>query len=853
MTARKHLVTSFVIIAIYALLAGFSLAQPDARARLIHIAADSPALDIYVNGELAVAALAYGEDSAYFRLPAGAAELTAAVAGTTTRLLLEPVSLAADASTIILWSDVELELLVAADDLRPLDFGMTRLLIVNALDVATAIEIPEPASEAFSGGAIAPGDAFGPIDLAAGQFHYAARPAAGNGEAPELELLATLNAGASNILVIHGDADNPRVVHAAAATDADEGSGLVRFVHAAQGVAPLDLSLNSQLIAPALAFASPTEHIALPSGTHQLTLSLSGAAFTSATLEVSAGQMQTVAVMGSPAALNVFAFADSQRDLSESSSVVNLINAMPNSAVNRLQLDSGAIVAANVGFAEEGGPVQIVPGQQSMTMILEIGEDRGAIDVPPAHYFAGSYYSLIALPGNAFTAPRLLIAEISLMRGIRATLPPMEDEDEAKIEISAEEQPAAAEAADEPAQPEIAQAMGDQDEAETAEQPDSMADADAEEPAAAPEESVPPLLAISPYAVVDLDPSGRLHLREYPSGEALSLGLLPGGSNLIVLGRRGLTRYYPGEAPGLPLDLSEYDTDPAVALFPAQDLQPADTWLFVMYPTSDSGALLGWVNAYYLQVFSETGEEQRLASLPTVRQNRAGNTTNTEAQPPELADYVTARVKQLFPGAMLNLRMANDPGSEVLTQLPPNEELVLIGLDEADAWAFVDHVAETGEITRGWVSAVYIQLLLHGEPVSVRALRALDESIAPRVSSQLRGGMRSAEDTGPTPIPPPEDMMTGIVGEIMLDPGAMLHLRRNPTARAESLRLIPAGTKVSISGITENAEWLRASYDDKDGWIAGHYVSLLLRGRLYNRSFIESLLPLHDNAGNPSR
>ena len=433
----------------------------------------------------------------------------------------------------------------------------------------------------------------------------------------------------------------------------------------------------------------------------------------------------------------------------------------------------------------------------------------------------------------------------------------MEDEEADSDTIAPVEQPVSDEAADEtapaPAEPEpdMDPETTDQDEAPA--MAESALAPDAEDQADAPGDSGPALIAVSPYAVVDLDLSERLHLREYPSRDALSLGLLPGGSNLIVLGRRGLTQFYPGDAPTLPLDLSDYSSDPAAALYPAQDLQPADTWLFVMYQTDDSGALLGWANAHYLQVFSETGEEQRLASLQTVRQNRAGNTTNTTAQPPNLADYVSARVNQLFPGAMLNLRMANDSDSEVLAQLPPNAELNLIGLDQADEWAFVEYLAESGETIRGWVSVAYIQLLLNGEPVSVATLRALDASVAPRVSDQLRGGIRSDEVAGPTPIPPTDEMMKGIVGEIMLDPGAMLHLRRHPSAHAESLGLIPAGTKLSISGITESAEWLKASYQEQDGWIAAHYVSLLLRGRMYHQTYIEGLLQTHDNAGNPGR
>ena len=359
-----------------------------------------------------------------------------------------------------------------------------------------------------------------------------------------------------------------------------------------------------------------------------------------------------------------------------------------------------------------------------------------------------------------------------------------------------------------------------------------------------------PTLVSGPYAIVNLDPGARLQLRQYPSSDAMSLGLLPGGTELTVLGRRGLTVYYAGETPDLPVDLSDYNTDPAAALYPAQDLRPADTWLFVIHQTADGGAVVGWVNALYLQVFDANGETQRLGSLPMVRQNRAGSSFNTEMRPPDLSDHVTARVYQINPGALLNLRMANNADSEVLAQLPLNAKLSLVGLDASDAWAYVDYEAEDGKIYRGWVSAAYVQLLLNGEPVLVTTLRALDETVAPHISDQMRGSIRSGDDRGPTPIPPTDDMMRGIVGEVALDPGAMLHLRRHPSIDAESLAMIPAGTKVAVSGITQSAEWLKTSYREKDGWISAHYVALLLRGRLYNRSYVESLLPLHDDRGN---
>lgn len=851
-------------------------AQSATRARLIHVASTVPAVDIYVNGELAVAGLSYGESSPYFGLPAGEAELRATLEGASAQLFLQRPSLDSESTSILISTNASAPLAVIADDLTPLEFGMSRLLIVNALDHAYSVVIESSDVDLRANEDIAPGDFLHPIELAAAYVELSLRPVNGDGKAARANFRANLPAGSSSILVIHGNSEAPQLFHALAAADADAISGQVRFVHAVPGAAPLDLKIDDRMIVPSLAFATPTEHISLPSGSHELTLSLGGTVLSSMNMDVSAGQMQTVVLMGTPATLIVKQYEDSPRDLSASAAVVSLINAAPNSSVSRLRLDSGAIVAADVGFGEEGGAAQIVPGAHSMSMILEIGDERGTIDVPPVHYYAGSYYNLIALSGSAFTAPRLLIAETSLERRVTAGPPSMpasdvEEPDMAREPIADAEPTQAMAQTDVESEMEAALETGVQTEVDPASQADDTGESKAPDEAEAvttadlqpatetdalgeTDLSIEqgPSLVMGPYAIVDLDPSARLQLRQYPSRDALSLGLLPGETNLVVLGRRGLTFYYPGEVPDMPIDLSDYDTDPAAALDPAEDLRQADTWLFVMYQTADGGALLGWVNALYLRVYTPFGILQRLASLPTVRQNRAGSAFNTEAQSPDLSEHVTARVYRLNPEGRLNMRAANDPDSEVMTQVAPNAELNLIGMDAADEWAFVEYPADTGEIISGWVSAAYVQLLLNGEPVRPSTLRALDETVAPKLGDDIRGSIRRSEDTGPTPMPPSDDMMKGIVGEVALDPGAMLHLRRSPDASSESLALIPAGTRVAISGITENTEWLKAGYQEQVGWISARYVALLLRGRLYHRTHIESILPAHDNAGNPA-
>ncbi len=878
MNEKKYVASLLVIIVIAAMWTAIPQAQTAARARLIHVASTVPVVDIYVNGELAVADLAYGESSAYFALPSGATEFRATREGTSAQLLVEWLNLESDSSSILISAKESAQLAVIPDDMTPLDLANSRLLIVNALDFAYSVAIESSDVDRQTSDEVAPGDSLGPIELAAARIELDLHPANGVGKAAPASFGANLAAGSNNTLVIHGSSDDPQLLHAMAAVDADAMSGRVRFVHAVPGAAPVDLKINDRMIVPNLAFAAPTEHIPLPGGSQELTVSLGGAVLSSMSLDVSAGQLHTVVVMGTPAALTIQQYQDSPRDLSASAAVVSLLNAAPNSSVNQLRLDSGAIVAADVGFGEAGGAAQIVPGVHSMSLILDIGDERGTIDVPPFYYYAGSYFNLIALSGSAFTAPRLLIAETSLARRVAAAAPSMPASEDVKPDMSADEPAADADSRPATAQTEVEPETEADLETELQPEADPVSQADEtgaskaqDEPEAdaeldptndsqpATESDAPgqaelsmepgPSLVLGPYAIVDLDPSARLQLRQYPSRDALSLGLLPGETNLVVLGRRGLTLFYSDEVPDLPIDLSDYDTDPAAALYPVQDLQPAETWLFVMYQTVDGGALLGWVNALYLRVYDEAGEDQRLASLPTVRQNRAGGAFNTEAQSPDLADHVTARVYRLNPDGRLNMRAANDPESEVMMQLAPNAELNLIGMDATDEWAFVDYAANSGEIISGWVSAAYVQLLLNGEPVRPSTLRALDETVAPRIGDDIRGSIRRPEDTGPTPIPPSDDMMRGIVGEVALDPGAMLHLRRSPDANSESLALIPAESRVAISGITENREWLKARYEEQDGWVSSRYVALLLRGRLYHRTYVESLLPAHNNAG----
>ena len=852
----KNLTISFLLTLLIAVpgLSGMASAQDTARIRFVHAAADGPALDLYINGELAAADLVAGATSSPLPIAVGALDLAVHLAGTQAQLYSDALHLEVD-SALILSAEDPAPIALLAEDLRPLEFGMTRLLVLNALEGGGAMNI-SAADGSFTAENVAHGAAAGPFVLPAGAIELAIAWADAAGNMSRLDAGAALSAGTSQILVIQGSLDDPQLLNSAAAVDGASESGTIRFLHAAQGAAAFDIELDDKVIVPSLAFGDHTEPLPLPSGIREIAVSLGSFAVMTDQLHIEPGQRQTILLIGSPSTLSLAAFDDGAMELDESSAGVRLINTIPHSVVNHLKLESGAIVALNVAYGEAGGAAQIVPSRQSMTLTLDIGDARGVINSPAKQFFPGVYYDLVAVPGSAFSAPRILAAETNPRRQIPATMPATESLGEPDLSASA---PLAAEA-DASADAEVVpQETMPAESADTADAPteiqpltddEPMAEQDSSGESAAASDSetadgeIAEVMPVGPFAIVAVDSGSGLHLRQYPTSEALSLAVLPAEANLTVLGRRGPSVLIADEPANELVDLSGYTVDPAAALYPIEDLPPADTWLFAMYSTPDGGAIQGWVNALYLRVYDAHSERQRLASLPLMRQNQPGKAYNTTMRPPALADSISARVVNLDEAALLNIRMANNATSQVLGQLAPGTTVGFIGMNADNTWAFVSHETDAGTVIKGWVSARYIQPLLNDQPVDFDTLRALDVTAAKRLSDDVRGSTAIALRSDAVE---PSTPLRGIVGEVDINADAALHLRRQAHARTASLALIPARALLPLQGVTASGDWFKTSYDGEEGWVAAMYIVLTKDGRYYHREFLKSQLPVHDD------
>ena len=326
--------------------------QDLANFRFVHADPGSPALDVFVNGELAATDVTYGAATAYMRVPAGEVAFSANLATTSVQLIDERFSLAAETTAAILSSRADGRLHLAADNLGQLAFGRARVTVFNALDTVAVVALGPVNDGPIAQAELSPGIGAGPFEVDAGLFELFLRASDANTDGRPFD--AVLSAGASHLLIIHGRQDNPQLLSVSAATEGGVNSGRARFVHAIAGAAPLDVRLNDRLILPALAFGEPSQHIPLAVGSHRIALFLGPAEILSQQLVIRAGQAATMAVMGSSAGLTMRSFRDSFDSVDESSAVVSLINAIPGSVISHLQLEGGAIAAFNVPFGEAG-------------------------------------------------------------------------------------------------------------------------------------------------------------------------------------------------------------------------------------------------------------------------------------------------------------------------------------------------------------------------------------------------------------------------------------------------------------------------------------------------------------------
>ncbi|NWG15962.1 MAG: DUF4397 domain-containing protein [Chloroflexi bacterium] len=778
-------IAGLLVLALLFVLATGALAQsPDgAQMRFVHAIPQAPAVDIYTDGELTLQNLAYGQASGYINLPAGEHQLSVTAAGDSTPLWQQTVSPTAGAAiTLVAAPSSPPAFLIYQDDISPLPLGKARFSAIHAIPTAPGVDIT------LADGRVAlPGLTFGQpagsLDLDTSfTYDFVVVP---TGQTPTDAIVTpdplAFTSGVSYALLVYGPADSPSSLLLAAPAAAEAAGGLVRLAHGVAGAPAVDIYLNDALFAPALEFGEMTEHIALPTGDYNVALKVAGSDQTvlDAPLTIAAGDALTAAALGAPDDVTLQVFPDSVTGMDAGMARLSLINGLPGDALLTATLDDGTLLATQLAFGAAGEAISIPASVQAITVTLAGGETTSTVTVPPQAFYGGVYYNLLLAGDSA--EPRLFIRPTGVAQGIASApgqaMMVSAETPEAAIVLPAVEPP--------PAQP-TAQAT------------------------AAP-------VVEQPIAQPVVNPGVNLQLRQYPNRNSLSLGLAPSDALLTVNGR--------AVAPG---------DDPASELDDDEDLIPEQTWLNVSYATPDGGTITAWVSAQFLSVSNSAGQRVRLADLPPIPFDQAGEAVNTAVTPPPIpVDRVVATVFNLDPGVNLNLRRIPSTDGEVLVRLPNDTVTEFLSVLSNGEWVFVRYSPPEGGSITGWASTVYMQYSLNGKPIDFEGMD--EEGLLVIAEGTERGEVTA--NIAPVERPTVDPLRDAYIAEVALDPGSNLNLRRNANARSEVLAQIPTGTRLVVTGRSGDSEWLLVTYENIEGWIAARsdtavFVRLSQNGKL---------------------
>lgn len=812
--ARNSLFRLLIAVVILAVAGGTLFAQDVTKVRFVHAVPETPAVDVYVNGALAVNSLAYGESTGYINVPAGEHSLTVTAAGLQVPLAEQQINATAGSTTTFVASNPdEIAFQAFSDTLGATTFGSTRLLLVHAIadappvDVVLAESVDLNGSVQDAGTVLASemsyGSSFGSFDVPAQTYIVDVVPS-GTTDAIASSVALPLNSGTSYFAIVAGTAASPEILLIGAPTNPLADAGQVRFVHGAIGGPNVDVYVNDTLVIPGFADGTATAHIAFPTGDHALQINEAGTEneLLSSSLTVESGSAQTVvALAGADGTLSANIVSDDVSGVTETTAVATVFNAIADSQSIDVTLEDGTSLASALAAGEATSSATVTPSNQGGVMDVTLESQSGAINVPEIAFYGGTYYNLIAVSGDAFNPPRLIVAETSLSTGLSSA-------------------PDAGRT--------IATTAPEVDTTAPEEEPEAIATTAPAEPTSAPEFADSDALI---GRIINLDPGVNLHLRQYPSPEALSLGLAPVGSTLEVLGREGApVALVEGEDP--PPEAEEW-VDPVEALGEDDDLNPEETWLNVIYPTPDGGTITAWVIAQYVDVRDDRNVRVPLRDLETIGSNIPGEAVDTDITPPAVReDRVTVVITDLNPGVNLNIRRLPDTVSEVLVRLPNNTVTEFVGLVEPNEdgeqnWVFVEYITPEGGSVTGWASTTYVRYEYNARETDMVEIRERGyyNEVNPETIGVVRGSVQAPN------APTPDPMVDAYVAEVQLDPGANLQFRRLPDEQSESLNLIPSGTRLIVDARTQDATWLKTTFEGEEGWVSSQFVVISFNGQ----------------------
>lgn len=858
--------------------------EETSQLRFLHAVPGLPDVDVYLDGALVAPGVSYAEATPHLTVTAGAHQVTLRQAGSGAEgAALAEVSanvLPALAFALVVQGTAEtVDAFLYEDILDEIAPGMARLTAINAIadSPAAGLDVLNASGGPLLQG-VGYGVQYGTININSGMQDLAIVPAGGSLDGAitsvgQVDLQSSVLYTLVALGTLDGDVEPTSLVLATPVKGAAD-SVRVRIAHGSPDAPAVDVYANDVLLVPSLGLGEMSEHIALPAGDYTLGLRAAGSPpadepVVSSDITLDAGTPAvTVVALGelSDGSLALQSFPDNVADITAENARIAVINAVPGATASVTVNDpDGTALATDLAVGTQAEAVDVPAGEYLLSVNVAGIEAPVDVAVPAQVFTGGTYYSVLVYGGgvtetpiDARTAATNIAVAVGSLPGASAEVVaavPTPEAVEATPEGEVVEPTAEGEVVETTPEGEVVEATPEGEVVEATPVPEVVeATPEGEVVEATPVPEVvqptpttgtgetelvpaqetpasevvqatqPPAatpVPIIPIAQVELNEGANLQCREYPRPDARSLGLIPAGTTLNVIGRMGL--------PIVP-DTGNPTPEPTPVIESVEDL-----WLSIEWAAAAGGFIRCWVAAQYLRVEFNgrvLDDLEELFELPEEPFNRPGEAVNVSISPPTPRYNAILATVNIDPGRNLQLRRYPNTSAEALALVPAGAQLEVLGYVEQPSeglvgqpvdpyWIRGRYIQENGGATIGWVSAQYVTIS--------QADRALEITELPLADPEEAGFQ---EAPGQAPVIPVEQQ--DIVGVVNLNPGANLNLRDRPSQDALVVRAIPSGEVVTVLGRNGDGTWVRVTYQADgllEGWVATQYLLISQGGQ----------------------
>lgn len=379
--------------------------------RVVHTSYDAPAVDVWVDGSVAISGLSYGQSSGYAELPAGMRNIQVTPGGQTSPVVIEADLNILDTNEYTVTAvDMlsNISAVVSVDD-RESNANQARIKFLHASPDAPAVDIKLDSGNGpvvFSN--VSFKDITEYVEVGEGSYTFVVTPTGSDIEVFVFQPIA-VSEGMVYTVVAHGSLDNSDNYPFGVRVFVDNNSGdafvdmvsavtYVNVTHASPDAPGVDLLVDGIVVnSQALEFPDNTGYLMVNSGTRNFKVNASGTSFTviDETMTIGANMNYSIFAIDELSDIRALVLQDDLSAPVAGKAHVRFAHLSPDAPAVDITLTDGTVIFGNVAFGEHVDFTPLDAGMYDLEVRVA-GTNTVALELSGISLVDGAIYTVFA-------------------------------------------------------------------------------------------------------------------------------------------------------------------------------------------------------------------------------------------------------------------------------------------------------------------------------------------------------------------------------------------------------------------------------------------------------------------------